>query len=103
MSLIFIIWRLIRLKKRSKNFTVGLMEDKRMFTTVIPYWEMEDGRLKSLKLYPVLLSMDGNKSELGLPRLCTDPDLLSDFVVRCERFGTKLVRNADGSYDCKWK
>ena len=90
------------LKKRSKDFTVGLMEDKRMFTTVIPSWEMEDGKLKSLKLYPVLLSMDGNKSEIGLPRLCTDPELLSDFIARCEKFGTKLIRNNDGSYDCKW-
>lgn len=91
------------LKKRSNNFTIGLMTDKRMFTTVIPYWEMEeDGKLKKLTLYPVLLSMDGNKSEIGLPRLCTDPELLSDFAARCEKFGTKLIRNEDGSYDCKW-
>ena len=91
------------LKKRSNGFTIGLMTDKRMFTTVIPYWEMdEDGKLTKLTLYPVLLSMDGNKSEIGLPRLCTDSELLCDFVARCEKFGTKLIRNEDGSYDCKW-
>lgn len=90
------------LKKRSNNFTIGLMEDKRMFTTVIPCWEMEDGKLKKLTLYPVLLSMNSHKSDKGLPRLCTDPELLSDFVARCEKFGTKLIRNNDGSYDCKW-
>lgn len=90
------------LKKRSKDFTIGLMTDKRMFTTVIPYWEMEDGKLKKLKLYPILLAMDGNKSEIGLPRLCTDPTLLSDFVARCKNFGTTLTRNEDGSYECSW-
>ena len=50
----------------------------------------------------VELSMDGNNSERGLPRLSTDPELLSDFVNRCEKFGTKLVRCEDGSYDCFW-
>ena len=30
------------LKKRSKNFTVGLMEDRKMFETIIPYWETEN-------------------------------------------------------------
>jgi poly-gamma-glutamate synthesis protein (capsule biosynthesis protein) len=89
------------LKKRSQNFTVGLMTDKRMFTTIIPYWEMEDGKLTKLTLYPVLLSMDGNKSEIGLPRLCNDPDLLQDFIARSEKFGTKMTRNPDGTYEVK--
>ena len=90
------------LKTRSKNFTVGLMEDKRMFTTVLPLWEMENGVLKSLKIYPVLASVDGNKSEIGLPRLSRDPELLKDFIARCEKYGTRLVRCEDGSYDCFW-
>ena len=33
--------------------------------------------------------------------LRTDPDLLCDFIARCEKFGTKLIRNEDGSYDCR--
>lgn len=88
------------LKKRSKDFTVGLMTDKRMFTSVIPLWEMEERKLKSLTLYPILLSMDGNKSEIGLPRLCKDPELFKDFLARCEAFGTKFTRSEDGSYTC---
>ena len=88
------------LKARSKNFTRGLMTDKRMFVSVIPCWEMEDGELVELVLYPILLSMDGKKSEIGLPRLCTEPDLLSDFIRRCEAFGTRLVRREDGAYEC---
>ena len=61
---------------------------------------MEGNKLKTLKLYPIELSMDGNKSEIGLPRLSSDPDILNDFVARCEKNGTMLKRNADGTYDC---
>ena len=90
------------LKKRSKDFTIGLMTDKRMFQSVIPYWEAENGQLKSLRLYPIRLSMTGNKSEIGLPRLEKNAEFMSDFVMRCERYGTKLRKNPDGSYECYW-
>ncbi|MBR2387263.1 MAG: hypothetical protein IKB02_00695 [Clostridia bacterium] len=46
--------------------------------------------------------MKGNKSEIGLPRLSNAPELLSDFAARCEREGTVLTRNTDGTYDCSW-
>jgi len=90
------------LKKRSKDFTIGLMTDKRMFQSVIPCWEMENGKLKSLKLYPIRLAMTGNKSEIGLPRLEKDAEFMSDFAMRCERYGTNLCKNSDGSYECRW-
>ena len=91
------------LKKRSKDFTVGLMTDKRMFQSIIPYWETENGKLKSLKLYPITLSMTGNKSQLGLPRLDKEPEFIDAFAKRCEKYGTKLCENSDGSYQCFWK
>lgn len=90
------------LRKRSKDFTVGLMTDKRMFQSVIPCWETENGELKSLTLYPISLSMTGNKSEIGLPRLERDAEFMADFARRCERYGTKLCKNPDGSYECRW-
>jgi len=90
------------LKKRSKDFTIGLMTDKRMFQSVIPCWETENGQLKSLKLYPIRLSMTGKKSEIGLPRLEKDAEFMSDFASRCEKYGTKLCKNPDGSYECSW-
>lgn len=90
------------LKKRSKDFTIGLMEDKRMAQTVIPYWETENGKLTSLKLYPVTLAMAGKKSEVGLPRLDKNAEFMPAFAKRCEKYGTKLTQNADGSYQCSW-
>ena len=90
------------LKKRSKDFTIGLMTDKRMFQAVIPYWEMKDGKITSLKLYPITLSMTGNKSMLGLPSLDKDAEFMEGFAKRCEKYGTKIYKNADGSYQCSW-
>jgi len=86
------------LKTRSKNFSLGLMTDHRMFETIIPFWETdEQGKLKSLTIYPVVSPMTGNKSEIGLPRLAKDTSFLDDFIRRCEAYGTKLQKNADGS------
>lgn len=89
------------LKKRSKDFTVGLMADERMFVSVIPYWKTENGKLTSLTLYPIKLSMNGNKSEIGLPSKTNDLKLYEDFIKRCENYGTKITENADGSMTCE--
>ena len=91
------------LKKRSKDFSIGLMTDKRMFQSVIPYWETENGELKSLKLYPITLAMTGKKSEIGLPRLDKKAEFMEEFAKRCEKYGTKLFKNDDGSYQCYWE
>lgn len=85
------------LKKRSLDFKIGLMTDRRMFETVIPYWEAENGKLKSLTLYPVELYMNGTKSEIGLPRLSLNADFTDAFVSRCEKYGTRFVKNPDGT------
>ena len=85
------------LKARSKSFTVGLMTDKRMFISILPVWECDGDKPTSIKLYPILLTMDGKKSEIGLPRLCTERELMSDFITRSEALGTRLTWNEDGS------
>lgn len=90
------------LKTRSNDFTVGLMEDHRMLETVIPYWETEGGRLRELRLYPVVLGCHDKRSESGLPRLATDTAFLDDFIKRCEQYGTRVVRDLDGSLVCHW-
>lgn len=90
------------LKKRSKDFSIGLMTDRRMFEAVIPYWESENGKIKSLTLYPISLAMDGNKSELGLPRLATELDFFDDFIRRSAEYGTKIEKMPDGTLKCSW-
>jgi poly-gamma-glutamate synthesis protein (capsule biosynthesis protein) len=90
------------LARRSHNFTIGLMEDHRMFTTIIPVMEMEGGKLTSMRVWPVLSEMDKKNKMLGLPRLSKDEHLLDDFIARCARFGTTLTREEDGSYTVTW-
>ena len=84
------------LGKRSKNFTVGLMEDKRMFMTVIPKWEMKDGKLTSLEFMPIMGCMKGNKSEIGLPRRGCEKEIFEYLRDMSEPYGTKLVLRDDG-------
>lgn len=90
------------LKKRSKDFTVGLMTDKRMYQTVIPLWEMKDKKLVSLKLMPVEATMEGNKSEIGLPRRSDGYEICEYLNEMCEPYGTKIVREDDGILVCEW-
>ena len=91
------------LKKRSKDFTVGLMTDKRMFMSVIPIWETEGTDITSLKLVPIMLSMNGNRSEEGLPRIASPDEIIGYLAPMCEPYGVTLSLSADGNLiDCKW-
>ena len=90
------------LKKRSKNFTVGLMTDKRMFRSVIPYWETDNkGKLTKLTLLPIEMKMDGNKSENGLPRKSTNPEIAKYLSEMCKPYGTIITLENDGTLSVK--
>ena len=90
------------LKKRSQNFTVGLMEDKKMFTAVIPCWETEGTKLKKLTLMPVEMKMDGHKSDRGLPRRSHDKEIFERLAKMSEPYGVKMELDADGLIVCTW-
>ncbi len=90
------------LKKRSKNFTVGLMTDKRMFLSLLPIWETDGGKLTSLKLLPIELSMTGNRSEIGLPRICDADKVLSYIENMSAPYGTKFKKSKDGLIEVIW-
>ncbi len=90
------------LKKRSKDFTVGLMTDKRMFRSVIPFWETEGTKLKSLTFMPIEMDMTGSKSDIGLPRRSYNPEIYEYFKEMCEPFGVKLTLTDDHLITCEW-
>ena len=92
------------IEKRSQGLKVGLMEDERMFLTVIPLWESENGKLKSLRLLPVELKMRGHKSEVGLPRLAKNPEKIFRYIAEMsEPYGVSMKLASDGLIDCFWK
>ena len=90
------------LKTRSKNFQIGLMEDDRMLTTVIPYWETEGTKLKKLILMPVKLMKEGNKSQIGLPRRTTGEEIASYLGNMSLPYGTTITVEQDGTLSCMW-
>lgn len=90
------------LKKRSKDFTVGLMTDARMFRSVIPYWETDGTKLTKLTLLPIEMDMDGNKSRQGLPYISKNPEIREYLAKMCEPYGTKITENPDGTLSCSW-
>lgn len=89
------------LKKRSKDFTIGLMESPKMAQAIIPVWEMENGILKSLKLYPIELEMNGNKAEAGLPRTTENPEIFERLSKISENYGVKMI-NKGAFIECLW-
>ena len=91
------------LKTRSKNFTIGLMEDPRMYLNVLPLWDVdENGKLKSMKLIPVEATIKGNKSEIGLPRICDADKVVSYLGNMSAPYGVTLEKDKDGLIDVKW-
>lgn len=90
------------LKKRSKNFTTGLMEDPRMYRTVIASWETEGTKLKKITLMPVEMKMDGHRSEQGLPRKCDSEKIFDYLNDMCKPYGTTIVREENGLLSCVW-
>jgi len=90
------------LATRSKNFTVGLMTDKRMFLSVIPYWETEGKKLKKLTLLPILGNMEGNKSEIGLPRKTSPDEVVKYLGEMSAPYGVTLKAEEDGTISCSW-
>ena len=78
------------------------MEEKKMFETVIPYWETKKGKLKKLSLMPVQLQMSGNKSEIGLPRRDYDLRFAQRFIKMCEPYGVKINIESNKMLECSW-
>ncbi len=90
------------LKKRSKDFTVGLMTDPRMFRTVIPCWETDGTRLTKLTLMPVEMNMNSHKAEGGLPRRSYNKEIYEYLAEMCKPYGTRLTLSDDGLIECEW-
>lgn len=77
-------------RKRSKNGTKGLQTKRESFETIVPYWEMEDGKLTYLELIPIEISHNENKSVEGLPKITEDISVLERVKELSECYGTQM-------------
>ncbi|MBO5889244.1 MAG: CapA family protein [Clostridia bacterium] len=89
------------LKTRSKDFSIGLMEDRKMLQSVIPLWEIEDGKLKYLKLLPIEGQVKCKKSDEGLPLIANDDDIFNRLSKMSEPYGVKMKKNGN-IIECSW-
>ena len=83
-------------RKRSRNYTVGLLTDRRMMEAVIPYFEMEDGELTHLELLPIELGYGEPRYRLGNPRVRTDCGIIQRLAEMSAPYGTQITVNEDG-------
>ena len=83
-------------RRRSRNYTVGLLTDKRMMESVIPYFEMEDGELTHLELLPIELGFGEPRYRLGNPRVCKENRIIERLAEMSAPYGTKITVNEDG-------
>lgn len=77
-------------RKRSRDYTCGLLTDHRMLESVIPYFEMEDGVLTQLELMPIELGFDEPRYRMGNPRLSTDHGIIERLQKLSAPYGTKI-------------
>ena len=83
-------------RRRSRNYTVGLLTDRRMMEAVIPYFEMEDGKCKKIELFPIELGFGEPRYRLGNPRFAPDRGILERYAAMSKPWGTEITVNEDG-------
>lgn len=85
---------------RTRNFTIGLQRQKVDMEAVIPYFEMEGGKLKRLEFMPIELGFGMKHSAIGWPRWAKDSDILERFGALCKADGVELsVENGIGTVE----
>ena len=90
------------LKKRSRDFTTGLMAQKEMREAIIPFWETDGKKLKSLKLMPVYASCGEGKYLEGLPQIAKDTAFMEKLAELSKPYGVEITPDDDGLWVCRW-
>lgn len=88
---------------RSKDYTRGLLSDRRMLESVIPYFEMENGVLTHMELLPVALGAEQPRYRNGNPFFASDRGILERFAEMSAPFGTEISIGPDGIGVVQWK
>lgn len=83
-------------RKRSHNYTVGLLTDHRMTEAVIPYFEMEDGELTHLELMPIELGFGEPRYRMGNPRISFEHGIIERYAEMSRPYGTQISINDKG-------
>lgn len=60
-----------------------------------PFWTMEDGKLTSIRLLPVELSINEPYGLRGFPSPAKPESIMDHLEAVCKPYGTKLKINGD--------
>jgi poly-gamma-glutamate synthesis protein (capsule biosynthesis protein) len=83
-------------RKRSNNYTRGLLADRKMMESVVPYFEMEDGVLTKLELLPVALGVEEPRYRNGNPKFAPDRGIIERLRDISAPYGTKITIDERG-------
>lgn len=78
---------------RSNNNTKGLGVNKAVWESVIPIWEMKDGKLTYLKFYPIELGFGLPRFSRGWPKLSQNEEILRNLEELSKPYGTRFTFN----------
>ena len=71
------------------------MTDKRMFESVIPRWEVRDGKIVKLELLAIELGFEDARKTGGLPMPAKDSAILERYAEMSAPFGVKMKINGN--------
>ena len=76
--------------ERSHNGTTGYGVLPEIWLSVMAGWEMEDGVVKEIKLYPISLGMERVRSQKGVPVMTGDEKVLEYLAGLSKPYGTEI-------------
>lgn len=82
--------------KRSAGFTRGLVRDRRMLESVIPYFEMEDGSLMHLELMPIEMNYSEKAWQSGNPRFSKEHGIIERLAEMSKDWGCEIETDERG-------
>ncbi|MBR5295604.1 MAG: CapA family protein [Clostridia bacterium] len=81
---------------RSANYTRGLVRDRKMLESVIPLFEMEDGKLTKMELMPIELQFEEPVWRRGNPVFSAKHGIIERLAEMCLPYGTKITIDERG-------
>ncbi|MDO5445792.1 MAG: CapA family protein [Eubacteriales bacterium] len=75
----------------SVSYDADLSINPVYYRSVIPYWEMEDGKMKKLELLPIALDMSSVPGLKGFPHPCAPELVIDDLREASRSYGTEFA------------
>lgn len=79
------------MEHRSKNGTKGYIVQEDIWRAVLPSWEVVNGKIENVILYPIDLAQKGRCSQRGIPSLSGSEETLKHIQELSKPYGTQIV------------